>query len=194
MATRNIGNDIGCDITPKSTSLSISFLILAQKASLPISDVIFDSIMNKLAVALPALCLGNLVSRHIGEATSAAGRPMSSTAFAVLCLIHCETTATMSDIQKEVGVGQSTLSATMKMLVTDGWLEVEEQKVKAVRSKSFRIRPAAEEKFGLLADAVEASLEANYIPLSCGHPGVFHFDPKTPFKKTAPAVNHDAWA
>jgi len=113
---------------------------------------------------------------------------MSSTAFAVLCLIHCETTATMSEIQKKVGVGQSTLSATLKMLAADGWLDVEEQKVKAVRSKIFRIRPAAEEKFGLLAEAVEASLEVNYISLSCGHPGVFHFDSKTPFKKTAPAA------
>ena len=148
--------------------------------------------MNKLAVALPALCLGNLVSRHIGEATSAAGHPMSSTAFAVLCLIHCETTATMSEIQKKVGVGQSTLSATLKMLAADGWLDVEEQKVKAVRSKIFRIRPAAEEKFGLLAEAVEASLEVNYISLSCGHPGVFHFDPASPYKKAAPAVNQDA--
>ena len=149
--------------------------------------------MNKLAVALPALCLGNLVSRHIGEATSAAGQPMSSTAFAVLCLIHCNDRATMSEIQKEVGVGQSTLSATMKMLVTDGWLDVEERKVKAARSKIFRIRRSAEERFGLLAEAVEASLEVNYIPLS-GHPGVFHFDSKTPFKKTAPAVNQDARA
>lgn len=150
--------------------------------------------MNKLAEALPALCLGNLLSRHIGEATSAAGHPMSSTAFAVLCLIHCNEQATMREIQKGVGVGQSTLSATMKMLMVDGWLEVEEKRIKAVRSKIFRIRTAAGEKFGLLAEAVEDSLEANYIPLGCGHPGVFHIDPTSLYKKAAPAVNQNALA
>ena len=39
-----------------------------------------------------------------------------------------------------------------------------------------------------------ASLEVNYISLSCGHPGVFHFDPASPYKKAAPAVNQDARA
>lgn len=143
--------------------------------------------MTKLPLALHALCRGNLVSRHLSEATSAAGHPMSSTAFAVLAWLQTEDELTTIRLQEEVGVGQSTLSGTLTQLVADGWVEIVKQESaqsgRKVRAKHYRMHSGKIEEFAELCDAVEAGLEERFFGTSGEYAGFFHFNSKTPFNK-----------